>query len=106
MDLFDYADTYSDDLELFESLGLKPFKRLKNWNKTLLGEVDNVDYTVKVWVETAPAQFWSFEIFNKDAQKITYKLSTGSGTLSQYWPIVIMFATGMLVSERVNEVEI
>lgn len=103
---FDEPSTpYKDDLHLFEELGLIKFS-LPNWQEEFIGEVDEKDYKIKVWVECAPAQFWTFEIYNKEAKKITYKISTGSGSLSDYWETIENFAQGMLTAKMINEVVI
>ena len=104
--LWDENNTpHKEDLPLFKELGLEPFD-LPVWKNHLVGEVETNDYKIKVWVECAPAQFWKFEIYNKGAEKVTYKLSTGSGNFREYWKVAEMFAQGLLTSEMINLVEI
>lgn len=51
---------------------------------------------VLVEVMPMPARFWRFTItpLKKDVQAVT--LSTGSGSLLDYWPTVVLFAGGMM----------
>lgn len=94
--------TYDVDQHLLRKLGLKTFVG-KIWEKIYLGEVKNEENetSVKVWVQGAPAQFWVFEFSNED--KIT-KISTGSGTLSEYWPsIELMLENMFVINDTVKE---
>lgn len=94
--------TYDEDKELFQRIGLKPFVG-KNWETLYVGKVKNEENntSVKIWVQGAPAQFFKFEV--KVGDKIT-KISTGSGTLSQYWPMIQMMLDNMfVVNDTVKE---
>ena len=53
---------YSWDLPTFKELGLEPFNA-PHATETYVGEVDNKYWTIKIWVDCMPAQFWKFEIF-------------------------------------------
>jgi len=86
--IFDEATTYSDDLDLFERLGLEPFSvplRVKHH----VGDVTLDGIVVRLWVTCAPAQFWEFEFTLKGA---TYHVETASGSLSANWPTVVAVA--------------
>jgi hypothetical protein len=100
--MFDeFTTPYSLDLPLFKELGLKPFKA-EHATETYVGEVDNEYWTIKIWVDCMPAQFWKFEIYNKEAKAITHKFRTGSGGFTEYWKVAKMFAEGMLEFEAVE----
>lgn len=96
------SKTAKDDLPLFEKLGFEPFE-IDNRNKVFLGEYKLPDHdkaVIKVWVTCLPAQFWDFEIFSEEGD--TFKCSTGSGKLSEYWESVKLIAESMLVVEKLN----
>ena len=88
------SSTYSEDLNLVQELGLNVLDEVDN-GEYYLGEVEGDFYTVKVWVTTAPAQFYQFEITDPRGKVIW--LNTGSGSLTAYWPSVVLIAQGMLV---------
>lgn len=92
--MFDSFETYPDDLLLLKELGLKPFKG-ETWEKIKVGTVRLDKSQVKIWVEGAPAQFWYFKIYCGENKKTT-KISTGSGTLCNYWPFAKAIAEGMV----------
>jgi hypothetical protein len=48
-----------------------------------------------IWVTCLPAQFWRFEIETDEDKK--FEVSTGSGSMSDYWSSVLKIAEGMLV---------
>jgi hypothetical protein len=99
--LFDCGETYDWDLPLFRKLGLQPFD-VEVWQKHFVGEVRMENgSTVKVWVECAPAQFWTFEITSGETGDVT-TLGTGSGNLNEYWPFVEKVADGMIVVKGVE----
>ena len=56
---------------------------------------------VKVWVCPASAQFWKFEVFVADSNKTT-KVSTGSGTLENFWNAIKLIAEDMLDIEKIE----
>lgn len=91
------AKTYSWDLELFQELGLTPFSS-DNQEELFVGEYKLPHYdkaNIKIWVTCMPAQFWRFEIETDEDKK--FEVSTGSGSMSDYWSIVLKVAEGMLV---------
>ena len=56
---------------------------------------------VKVWVCPAPAQFWKFEVFVAQSFKTT-NISTGSGTLENFWNAIKLIAEDMLDIEKIE----
>ena len=101
-DFFNTAQTYTQDLQLFKELGLKPFK-VNCREKKYVGDYVLPDYDIgkiKIFVECYPAQFWSFEVETCEGEKL--EISTGSGTLSEYWESVIHVATGCFVVTKLN----
>lgn len=92
---------YLEDVPLAEELGLQwsgPGKDFfapdRGWRDLGMVEVDEGEGgLVKVEVTAMPAMFWRFTI---ESQGRTTVLSTGSGTLRDYWPIAEQFAMGML----------
>ena len=91
------AKTYSWDLELFQELGLTPFSS-DNQEELFVGEYKLPHYdkaNIKIWVTCMPAQFWRFEIETDEDKK--FEVSTGSGSMSDYWSSVLKVAEGMLV---------
>lgn len=87
-----WAETYLNDLPLFEKLGFKTFKieidpRTLEDRKIYLGIYETEDFTVKTWVTCTPGQFFEFSIYNKETQK-TMNIKTGSGRLIDYWIVV------------------
>ena len=91
------AKTYSWDLELFQELGLTPFSS-DNQEELFVGEYKLPHYdkaNIKIWVTCMPAQFFRFEIETDEDKK--FEVSTGSGSMSDYWSSVLKVAEGMLV---------
>jgi len=96
-DFFDNYGIYSWDRKLFEELGLKAFDNIPVHKKHYVGQVrgDEGGY-IKIWVTGLPAQFWDFRVFCAESKK-TYEVTTGSGSLSDYWESVKKLMEGMLV---------
>ena len=92
--MFNTAETYHSDLPLFKKLNLKPFKTVCG-EKIHLGKVmiDDDGSYVDIWVEGAPAQFFTFHIYCAESGH-KWKVNTGSGTLTQYWSAVKAMAQG------------
>lgn len=91
------AETYQEDFELFQNLGLKRFKT-DSRKKFIVGEYKLPHYEkgkVKISVTCLPAQFWEFEVETIDGKK--FNIKTGSGTLSNYWDSVLKVAEDMFV---------
>jgi hypothetical protein len=103
--MFEICEPLKTDLPLFSELRLPPFKARRG-EKTLVGKVGLAGASyVKVWVVAMPALFWHFEVYCAENDRV-HKVSTGSGSLSEYWNAVRIMAEGLLVveesAERVN----
>lgn len=105
----DYAiRVYGKDAELWAELGLPRRAAANEWVD--LGTVEHRPGgpDEKVWAEirieacAMPARFWRFTIEGaiEDVHPIT--LETGSGTLSDFWPTVLLFAGGLLVAREID----
>lgn len=94
--IFDEATTYRGDLDLFEELGLAPFK-VPLREKHHVGNVTLDGIVVRLWVTCAPAQFWEFEFSLKGSG---YKVETASGSLKLNWPTVVAIARKLKGSRR------
>lgn len=92
--LFGNSTTYEVDKPLFRKLGFKEFS-IGHRDKTLVGTHNTDDYAVNIFVECYPAQFWTFEIKEKESDKVI-ELNTGSGSMSEYWGTVELIIDGML----------
>lgn len=94
------TETYDEDRPLFKDLGLKPFGFLdlrSEWHECGVVKLDSAH--IKVEVCCMPAQFWRFTIEGNIQDVRSGVLSTGSGTLTEYWPSVLHWANGCLVFE-------
>lgn len=99
-----YAETYTKDRELFDRLGLRKFaighgfddrdESLNDWRD--LGTVEFEWASVRVEVTCLPAQFFRFTVTAKSEDVQTVTLTTGSGSLSDFWPTIDLWASGML----------
>ena len=101
MGRLDESKTYSCDIPLFHKLGLTPFETNDN-EKILLGECVlpfDDGASIEVSVRCMPAQFWEFNVKTVDGRQ--YKITTGSGTLSDFWDTVSKVAEGMIVIEQI-----
>ena len=97
---FNTASTYSSDRPLFKTLGLMFFTDIPTGKEYFVGEVKFKNGSVvKIWVCAMPAQFWKFEIFVAQSFKTT-NVSTGSGTLSNFWYAIKLIAEDMLDVEK------
>lgn len=100
---------YEEDLPLLATLGL-PEWRAPLREEHLIGEVspfansesEMQRVTVRCFVRCAPGQAWRFEVIRPaqsgsidDLEQL--EIRTGSGTLSQYWPMVLAVAQQMIV---------
>ena len=92
--------TYDRDLSLLRELGLKPFKG-KIWDEIFVGKVETENALIFIWVTGAPAQFFRFSIVDFGNYN-TVNISTGSGTLGDYWPHVEKMAEGMFTVNTVH----
>ena len=108
MFLTDMATTYRQDRPLFEKLGLATFST-DNHNKielgtvTLLYEDGQVSGKVDIAVTCLPAQFWHFKILSVEDNNQVTAVDTGSGCLSDYWPMVEKIAEGMFCVKSVQK---
>ena len=59
------------------------------------GEDEQAIATIHISVIGMPAQFWSFSIEPVNSDCVPCVIRTGSGSLSHYWPSVVMVAEGM-----------
>ena len=91
------AETYQVDLPLFEKLGLKKFS-INYREKHFVGTVNLDDRSVSIYVSCFPAHFWEFEIESVDNG--CFKVSTGTGSLTQYWQSIELIMDGCLVVEK------
>ena len=94
--LLDQVKTYSWDLPLFTALGLEPFD-IPCQEKYHCGRVILNNAIVNIWVEGLPAQFWEFKI---EGELRNYHVTTGSGSLKDFWGVIVMLAQDMLVVEK------
>ena len=103
------CSVYDCDIKLLQKLGLRVFKniplqkRIKLGGVKIGGQTDENSVLVNVFVESFPAQFWSFEITlksNYDKKQQNILIGTGSGCFSDYWkklyPLFKEFALGMI----------
>lgn len=91
---FNQVKTYEWDLPLFKELGLEPFD-IKSGVKHIVGKVMIQESEVLIKVEGLPAQFWEFEILCRNPKR-AYRVTTGSGSLSDFWAAITMLATDMM----------
>lgn len=91
------GSTYVDDYLLFDKLKLKRFKYLYK-EEYFVGEVKEKEYSVKIFVNCLPSQFWRFEII--DVNNKHFQLSSGSGCLSDFWPSIELLAKNMLAIKK------
>lgn len=97
-------ETYSHDLSLLKELGLKSFKG-KLHEKVYIGKYKAEGGSwAEIWVEGAPAQFFTFKIYCSESKTITI-IATGSGCLTDYWSVVESVMDGMIVIENLKKVK-
>ncbi len=100
------SGTYMQDVPLVKRLGLNLFGGKPEF--VSIGMVEQGrGRQIKVEVCCMPAQFWRFTITRrseKDDRETnsteTFVMTTGSGSLSTYWPIAEMIADNMIGVER------
>lgn len=98
MDTLTKYGTYREDYLLFEELKLSKFDNIPNWTSIRVGECEVNDCNVDIWVEGAPAQFWTINIEFPLGEK--KRISTGSGALSDYWKSIEDICSGCLVIDN------
>lgn len=96
----DTYSTYYEDQDLFTELCIPRFKEIPNWTSIRVGETYVSDCKVEIWVEGAPAQFWTFNIEFPQGEK--KRVSTGSGSLADYWKSIEYMCSGCLIIEDVK----
>jgi hypothetical protein len=95
--MFTESTTYTVDLGLFQKLELPTFKT-KNNEKLFVGEYkfpQPSKANVKIFVTCLPAQFWEFEVETDEGYQCV--ITTGSGSLTDYWGSVYKVANGCFV---------
>lgn len=114
---FERNEPYDVDAVLLERLGL-PTWQAAHHEETLVGEVrpctnpeePGKATKIQIYVTCCPAQFFRFVIERKSEDEDyrgmeRVEVSTGSGTLSSYWPMALAIASHCLVVgpvERLN----
>jgi len=94
------AQTHDWDKPLFRELNLKPFDfDIRTEERHFVGRIKHHGNEIKIWVKALPAQFWEFRITVKDPPR-KYLVTTGSGSLTDFWPAVKLIAEDMLVVEN------
>lgn len=101
---FDDNKPYPDDVALLKLLGL-PAWRAALYQETFVGEAcpyqaeeqPGERTRIQIYVSCCPAQFFRFVIERKSEDEDytgmeRVEVTTGSGTLSQYWPMAIAIA--------------
>lgn len=94
--LNEVSTTSTFDFKLFNKLGFERFS-IKNNQQVLIGEYDfpNIEGAkAKVWVNCMPAQVWTIEVTSHSGIKTT--INTGTGSLSDFWPTVVLLADDMI----------
>jgi hypothetical protein len=94
---------YRQDHELLRRLGFDPERKLESHEDNVLGTYEHhydgkpeVAYRVTVSVYPMPAQFWTFDIEPETTDGKPCRVSTGSGSLIDYWPTIELLASGMI----------
>lgn len=92
---YDYPYAHTGELELFEKLGLKP-GAAPHGEWQMVGVVAIHDRPITIEVMKMPAAFWRFTLaaWPADNQPVR-TMTTGSGTLVDFWPTVLLLHTGM-----------
>jgi len=96
---------YDEDLILANKLGLKPFYNLNVYEEFFMGRVSVYEGSwVEIWVTCAPAKSFRARIYCKNHEEngCYYNVNTGSGTLSEYWPMFKALAEPMIVVEMIK----
>lgn len=97
--------TYTADLALFRSLGLTPYADAPHADWFTVGGAQlaydggEVYATVTIEASCWPATFWRLTVRPtkpESPDKARVLVKTGSGTLSKYWPLVLMLAQQMV----------
>src|SRR3989339_1792189 len=91
--------TYTDDLPLFQELGLPIFDLTSPVHDYEVGTVllSGGNAVVRVTLDALPSQFWKFYITDMEGNSSIY--SSGSGPLRRFSPSIELIAENMLVRE-------
>ena len=89
---------YPQDVKLLKELKLAAWSA-KHGEEKKIGIVVCDESTVEIFVTCLPAQFYKF-VIKEDAK--VYEMTTGSGTLSDYWPMAKAIAKNMVVIKDVS----
>lgn len=96
MGFLDTILVYSDEQALLDKLGVKPWPNdLPNWKPHTLEPIQVGNGRVVITITGAPCHFFDAEIFGSEGGYT--KVSTGSGSLCEYWPMFRAICEGMLV---------
>lgn len=103
-----FGRPYSRDVALLRKLGL-PLWESNNGEETLIGEVmpfpaheeEQGRTKVQIFVNSMPAQVYRFVIERRSEAEgydgmERVEVTTGSGSLSEFWPMVLAVAGGRL----------
>jgi hypothetical protein len=93
----DMYGPYAQDIPKLKELGLKEWKTEDTYQKSkmYIGLTHPFEgATVEVYVTCLPAQFWEFHVNSTEDESTV--LTTGSGCLDDFWPTVLLFASGMM----------
>ncbi|MBF1166087.1 hypothetical protein [Burkholderia cenocepacia] len=114
---FDDNKPYPDDVALLKLLGLPAWQAALH-QETFVGEAfpyepdeqPGEETSIQIYVTCCPAQFFRFVIERKSEDKgyagmERVEVTTGSGTLSQYWPMALAIADHCLVVGEVVRFE-
>lgn len=106
---FERNGPYDVDAVLLKQLGLPTWQAALH-EETLVGEVHpsagaeepGEETKIQIYVSCCPAQFFRFVVERKSEDEDyegmeRVEVSTGSGTLSSYWPMVLAIASHCLV---------
>jgi hypothetical protein len=104
---FENSYPYSQDVKLLKELKLAAWSA-KHGEEKKIGIVVCKESTVEIFVTCLPAQFYKFIIKvglkNYDTDIVShqiYEMTTGSGSLSDYWPMAKAIAENMVVIKEV-----
>lgn len=94
--------TYHVDLPLFAELGLDRFQAAAHGIEIHVGVARFPAGSVQISVSCYPAQFWKLEV-ERDEPEAHIMLTTGSGSLTEYWPTVLLFLSDMMNVKEVSD---
>lgn len=97
---------YKWEVKFYEEEGI-PSWECKTHETRKLGKIYSEEdgSFIEAEVHPMPAQFWKFRVYSAESGK-TYNISTGSGGLMNYFPVMRSIATGMIVIESIETKDI